>query len=125
MNNQAEDSELERLFREERRSAEAAAPHADILLSRLKRRRPAGRPSVGRAALVLAPVLILAVGALFLRSRAHRADELPAAAARLASWKAPTDALLWTSDLWKRIPVLAPRAPAPGLSLEPAKGVER
>jgi hypothetical protein len=132
MRREVPDSELARLFHEERRDAEAAAPEPGALLARPRRRRPAGARLVRRAALAAARAVIAA--ALLLRTRSFRghapqAAGLPPAARQLAAWRAPTDVLLRTpgSDLWTRVPVLAPRSsvPEPGIFLEATKGVER
>jgi len=126
------DPELVRLFEEERREAEGAAPDLGALLAR-PTRRPERLPAI-RVVALAAALAAVATGALLLRTSprpggAGTSADLPPAGRELANWKPPTDVLLATagSDLWRRIPVLAPRVPAVdlGVPLEATKGVER
>jgi hypothetical protein len=126
------DPELVRLFEEERRDAEATAPDFGALLAR-PGRRPARLPAIRLVALA-ATLAALATAALLLRtslrsSQSAASADLPPAGRELAYWKAPTDVLLATpgSDLWRRVPLLVPRAPVfdLGAPFEATKGVER
>jgi hypothetical protein len=126
------DSELVRLFEQERRDTEAGAPDLGALLAR-PRRRAVRLPAVRLVALAATLAAVVSAATLLrisLRSsRAAGSADLPPAARELANWKAPTDVLLATpgSDLWRRVPLLAPRVPALdlGAPLEATKGVER
>ena len=117
------DREIARLFDEERRADEASAPALRELLARPTSGRTHWKRGVGRIALAAA-----AATAAFLLLRPARTNdlrpetELPPAASQLASWRAPTDALLRTpgSELWTRVPILVSRA-AP---LDPAHPVQ-
>jgi hypothetical protein len=130
MTSEIPDPDLTRLFESERLDAEASAPDLDELLAR-PRRRP--RPGAIRLVALSAALVALAAAALLVRTasrpgRARESADASPASVQLADWKAPTDILLATpgSDLWTRVPTLAPRVPAPrtGVFLEVTKGVE-
>ena len=115
MSSEDPDREIARLFDEERRADEASAPALRELLARPSPRTPWKR-GIGRIALAAAAAAAATAGVLLLRP-VHSRDggpgaELPPAASQLASWKAPTDALLRTpgSELWTRVPILISRA---------------
>ena len=110
------DREIARLFEEQRRADEAAAPAFRELLARPRARRAPLARWIRRPALAAAAVAVVAAALLLRRPPPPRAPEsaLPAVATTLASWKAPTDFLLQTpgAELLGRLPVLV--SPAPG-----------
>jgi hypothetical protein len=122
------DREIARLFDEERRADEASAPALRELLARPTSARTQWKRGIGRIALAAA-----AATAAFLLLRpthtndARRDTGLPPAASQLASWRAPTDALLRTpgSELWTRVPILVSRVPPldPAHPAQTTKGV--
>ncbi len=109
------DREIARLFDEERRADEASAPALRELLARPNSRRTSWKRGIGRIALATAAAAAATAGVLLLRPAHHRDGgpvTEPPAASQLASWKAPTDALLRTpgSELWTRVPILVSRS---------------
>jgi anti-sigma-K factor RskA len=124
-----DDPEITRLFDEQRRADEATAPALRELLARPRGLQATGRRGAWRIALVAVTVAAAIAGALLLRPARHlgQETELPPAASQLASWKAPTDALLKTpgSDLWTRVPVLISRSSQvdPSHPVQTTKGV--
>ena len=130
------DPEIARLFEAERLADEAAAPDLDALLARPARRQESEARGIRRVALGAAAFLAATVVVVVLRSSSPRHPTVPEAAAalspaatELASWKAPTDALLRTpgSDLWTSVPEIANPTGAleTGIRLATTKGVER
>jgi len=129
MSEREEEREIARLFEEARRADESSAPPFRKVLARRRGRKAPRRWLLGRPAL-LAVTVVLVVAALRLtraaRPTAHE-TALPATARAIASWKAPTDALLQTpgSDLWSRSPVLALPAEIEAVAPPAMKGVQR
>jgi hypothetical protein len=124
------DGEIARLFEEKRRSDESSAPPVRELLARPKGSRAGRARTAWGVALAAAAAVVVAVSVVLLRARPPRTPEtrLPAVAAQIAAWRAPTDALLQTpgSDLLSQLPVLESHiSEAAGAVLEPTKGVER
>jgi hypothetical protein len=124
------DREITRLFEDKRRDDEATAPDVRELLSRPRLHRARGARATLGLGLASAAVIVVVASVVLLRPKAPRSSEteLLAAAARIASWKAPTDVLLRTpgSDLLSQLPVLESHASeAASAVLEPTKGVER
>ena len=132
MSSEDPDREIARLFVEQRRADEASAPALRELLARPNSSRTPWKRGIGRIALAAAAAAAATAGVLLLRP-VHLRDggpgaELPPAASQLASWKAPTDALLRTpgSELWTRIPILVSRSSPladPAHPVETTKGV--
>jgi hypothetical protein len=116
MSSEDPDREIARLFDEQRRADEASAPALRELLARPNSRQTSWKRGIGRIALATAAAAAATAGVLLLRPAHHRdggrVTELPPAASQLASWKAPTDALLRTpgSELWNRVPILVSRS---------------
>jgi hypothetical protein len=113
------DREIARLFQEQRRADEASAPALNGLLARPRGRRL--RPRRRIVAIALATTVVAAIASVLLL-RPAKPRVAPTSELQLASWKAPTDALLRTpgSELWTRVPILVSRA-AP---LDPAHPVQ-
>lgn len=118
MNPKDLDSELTRLFEEQRRADEASAPDFRELMARARAAAkgrdfaPAREGRWGRRVVLTAAALIaLATGLSLLRPA--REPRRPSNAATLADWKAPTDVLLQTpgAELLARLPVLLPSVP--------------
>ena len=109
------DRELTRLFEEQRRADEASAPDFRELLARPRPLRASLARGIPRPALAAAAAAVVAAALFLRRPPRPPAPEpgLPAAAAALASWKAPTDVLLETpgAELLGRLPVLLSPAP--------------
>lgn len=138
MSSKDPDSDIARLFEEQRRADEASAPsYRQVRARRIPERRPgvavAGR--IGRPAFAAAALLVLVAAAvLILRpSRPSRPSPLPpASAASLASWRSPTEIFLQTPgvELLSRAPALvSPILASPSLDvhvpLTPASPSER
>jgi hypothetical protein len=135
MKSESPDAIIARLFEEERRADEAAAPDLARLLARSRRRSEDARAVRRSAFLAAALAATVAAALLVLRPARPRGPTpegadiagLAPAAVQLANWKAPTDAFLRTSgsDLWSRVPVLLPRESAleTRTVTEPTKGV--
>jgi hypothetical protein len=124
------DREIARLFEEKRRSDESSAPPVRELLARPRGPRAQSARAAWSVALAAAAAIVVMASVVLLRARPPRTPEtqLPAAAAQIAAWRAPTDALLQTpgSELLTQLPVLVSHASeAAGAVLEPTKGVER
>jgi hypothetical protein len=124
------DREIARLFEEKRRSDESSAPPVRELLARPRGPRARRARAAWSVALAAAAVIVVAASVVLLRARPPRTPEtqLPAVAAQIAAWRAPTDVLLQTpgSDLLSQLPVLESQASgAASAVLEPTKGVER
>jgi predicted membrane-bound mannosyltransferase len=116
------DREIARLFEAQRQADEASAPAFRELLARPRARRAPLEGWIWRPALAAAAVVVVAAVLTFHRparpappANRTRTPEsaLPAAAAALAAWKAPTDFLLETpgADLLTRVPALVHPAP--------------
>lgn len=118
MNPKDLESELTRLFEEQRRADEASAPGFRELMARA-RAATKGRgfaPAregrwAWRAAVAAAASVALATGLYLLRRPPE--PRLPSNAATLADWKAPTDFLLQTpgAELLGRLPDFLPSVP--------------
>lgn len=116
MNPKDLESELTRLFEEQRHADEASAPGFHELMARAraatKGRAFAPEAREGRwawqAAVAAAASFALATGLYLLRPPPE--PRLPSNAPTLAAWKAPTDVLLQTpgAELLGRLPVLLP-----------------
>lgn len=112
------ESELTRLFEEQRRADEASAPDFRELMARARAATkghdyaPAreGRWAWG-AVVAAAASVALAAGLYFLRPPPE--PRMPSNASTLADWNAPTDVLLQTpgAELLGRLPVLLPSVP--------------
>jgi hypothetical protein len=121
MNPKDLESELTRLFEEQRRSDEASAPGFRELMARAraatKGRDAAPEAPEGRwawrvvVAVAAAASVALAAGLYLLRRPPE--PRMPSNAATLADWKAPTDILLQTpgAELLDRLPVLLTSVP--------------
>ena len=117
MNPKDLESELTRLFEEQRRADEALAPGFRELMARARaatkgRDFAAAREGrwAGRAVVAAAASVALAAGLYLLRPQEPR---MPSNAPTLADWKAPTDVLLQTpgAELLGRLPVFLPSVP--------------
>jgi hypothetical protein len=127
MNPRDLESELTRLFEEQRRADEASAPDFRELMARA-RSASKGRDFAparegrwaGRAAVAAAASVALAAGLYLLRPT--REPRWPSNPATLADWKAPTDVLLQTpgAELLARLPVLL--SPVPGGEADQREG---
>ena len=118
MNPKDLESELTRLFEEQRRADEASAPGFRELMARARAATRGGdfAPAregrwAWRAVFIAAAFVALATGLYFLRP-AHE-PRMTSNAPTLADWKAPTDILLQTpgAELLARLPVLLPSVP--------------
>ena len=118
MNPKDLDSELTRLFEEQRRADEASAPDFRELMARA-RAAAKGRDFAPvrqgrwarRAVFTAAASVALAIGLSLLRPAPE--PRIPSNAPTLADWKAPTDVLLQTpgAELLGRLPVLLSSVP--------------
>ena len=118
MNPKDLESELTRLFEEQRRADEASAPGFRELMARA-RGAPQGRgfaPArkgrwVWRAVVAAAASVAFAAGLYLLRLPPEA--RMPSNARMLADWKAPTDVLLQTpgAELLGRLPAFLPSVP--------------
>jgi hypothetical protein len=117
MNPKDLESELTRLFEEQRRADEASAPGFRELMARARgaakgRFAPAREGRwVWRVVVAAAASVAFAAGLYLLRPPPE--PRMPSSAPTLADWKAPTDVLLQTpgAELLGRLPVLLSSVP--------------
>jgi hypothetical protein len=130
----AGDRQLSRLFEEERRADESAAPALEALLARSPRRRADARDPLAALSLAAAVAGVIAAAALVARSGALREAATASAASgamQIAEWRSPTAFLLRTpgAELLSEVPTLSalpvPLSSAAGAPPESTKGVER
>jgi hypothetical protein len=118
MNPKDLESELTRVFEEQRRADEASAPDFRELMARARAAAkgrdfaPARQGRWARRAIFTAAASVALAAGLYLL-RPTREPRWPSNPATLADWKAPTDVLLQTpgAELLARLPVLLPSVP--------------